>query len=402
MGSRTVLMTLSSEGRWENRCIITGIGISRVGRRTGRSGLELTVEAAREAIADAGLTPSDIDGVTTVGETPLLESIPALGLDPTWTGEGGSPVGGSMSGVHNACRAAASGLARHVLVYRSVAMLGGSVMGSDVVTVQATTRDERPRGPRVMDDLPELLAAHAYSAANWVGMHAKRHMHVYGTTREQMGWIAVNARRHAALNPRAIYREPLTIDDYLAARMISDPIGLYDCDVPVDAACAFVVSDAVTASDHPKPAIRVHAAARVSDPVGGWFRRTDYPRMASIDAAKELWTRAELGPRDLDFAELYDGFSFLTMVWLEALGICNEGESGPYVEGGQRIGLDGELPLNTYGGQLSAGRLHGHWVMHEACTQLRGEAGRRQVPAHEVAVISTGGGPFATCMLLTT
>ena len=109
-----------------------------------------------------------------------------------------------------------------------------------------------------------------------------------------------------------------------------------------------------------------------------------------------------LGPRDLDFAELYDGFSFLTLVWLEALGICGDGESGAYVEGGQRLGLDGELPLNTYGGQLSAGRMHGHWVLHEACTQLRGEAGPRQVPKHEVAVISTGGGPFATCMLLTT
>ena len=382
-----------TEDHWEHRCIISGIGISRVGRRTGRSGLELTVEAARDAIADAGLTPDDIDGVTTVGETPLAEAVPALGLEPTWTGEGGSPVGGSMAGVHNACRAAASGAARHVLVYRSVAMLGGSVMGSDAPNPRTVTREERGVGPRMMDDLGELLAANAYSAANWVGMHAQRHMHLYGTTREQLGWVAVNARRHAALNPRAVYREPLTIDDYLAARMISDPLGLYDCDVPVDAACAFVVSHADTAPDHPKPAVRVHAAARVSDPVGGWLRRADYPRMASADAASELWSRAELGPRDLDFAELYDGFSFLTLVWLEALGICGEGESGAYVEGGQRLGLDGELPLNTYGGQLSAGRMHGHWVLHEACTQLRGEAGPRQVPNHEVTVISTGGGP---------
>ena len=391
----------AADDRWERRCIISGIGISQVGRKTGRARLDLTVEAAREAIADAGLTPRDIDGVTTVGETPLAESIPALGLEPIWTGEGGSAVGGSMAGVHNACRAAASGAARHILVYRSVAMLGGSVMGSDVSSARPVTREGGGDGPRVMDDLGELLAANAYSAANWVGMHAQRHMHRYGTTRQQMGWVAVNARRHAALNPRAVYRQPLSIDDYLAARMISDPLGLYDCDVPVDAACAFVVSDAATASDHPKPAVRVHAAARVSDPVGGWLRRTDYPRMASTDAARELWSRAEVGPRDLDFAELYDGFSFLTLVWLEALGICGEGESGAYVEGGQRIGLDGEFPLNTYGGQLSAGRLHGHWVLHEACTQLRGEAGPRQVPNREVAAVSTGGGPFATCMLLT-
>ena len=288
-------MAQAADDHWEHRCIISGIGISQVGRRTGRSGLDLTVAAAREAIADAGLTPDDIDGVTTVGETALTEAVPALGLDPTWTGAGGSAVGGSMAGVHNACRAAASGAARHVLVYRSVAMLGGSVMGSDAPSVRTATRDRGREGPRMMDDLGELLAAHAYSAANWVGMHAQLHMHRYGTTREQMGWIAVNARRHAALNPRAVYREPLTIDDYLAARMISDPLGLYDCDVPVDAACAFVVSDADTAPDHPKPAVRVHAAARVSDAVGGWLRRSDYPRMASADAARELWSRAELG-----------------------------------------------------------------------------------------------------------
>jgi acetyl-CoA acetyltransferase len=396
-------MGRGTDDHWEHRCIISGIGISRVGRRTGLSGVELTVEASRAAIADAGLRPEDIDGVTTVGEAPLAETVPALGLDPKWSGEGGSSVGGSAAGVHNACRAVASGRARHVLVYRSVAMLGGSVMGSDQSTPRTRTPDEGDETvPRVMDDISELIAAHSYSAANWIGMHAKRHMHLYGTTREQLGWIAVNARRHAALNPRAVYQEPLSIDQYLAARMISDPLGLYDCDVPVDAACAFVVSDAAAAPDLPKPAVRVHAAARVSDPFGGWFRRTDYPRMASTDAARELWSRAELGPGDLDFAELYDGFSFLTLAWLEALGICGVGESGAFVEGGQRIGIDGELPLNTYGGQLSAGRLHGHWVLHEACTQLRGEAGSRQVPEHDVTVISTGGGPFATCMLLTT
>jgi acetyl-CoA acetyltransferase len=383
--------------------VVSGIGISPVGRRTGRTGLELAEFACREAIADAGLTAGDIDGITTVGEAPLEDAIPALGLHPAWTGEGGSSVGGSMSGVHDACRAVASGAARHALVYRSVAMLGGSLTAD---TPQA------PRAPRrgssamedtrkVMGDLGELLAFHAYAATNWVGLHARRHMHLYGTTREQLGWVAVNARRHAERNPRAVYRTPLTIDDYLAARMISDPLGLFDCDVPVDAACAFVVSHADHAADCPKPPVRLHAAARVSAP-GGWAGRADYPRMASVDAARELWARADVGPGDLDVAELYDGFSFLTLAWLEALGICGDGESGPFVEGGTRIGLDGELPLNTYGGQLSAGRLHGHWVLHEAVTQLRGEAGPRQVAGPEVAVVSTGGGPIATCMLLTT
>jgi acetyl-CoA acetyltransferase len=388
------------EDHWEHRCVISGVGISPIGRRTRTPGVVLTEQAAREAIADAGLTPADIDGVTTVGETPLEDVIPALGLEPGWTGEGGTARGGSMSAVHNACRAAADGAARHVLVYRSVAMLGGAIVGDEGLPRrrEAAGGDELARD---LGDMGELIAYHAYSAANWLAMHARRHMHLYGTRREHLGWIALNARRHAARNPRAIYRDPMTMDDYLGARLISDPLGLFDCDVPVDGACAFVVSTADYASDAPKRAVRVEAAARAGGP-GGWVYRPDYPKMASVDAARELWNRSTLRPGDLHFAELYDGFSFLTLAWLEALGICADGESGPYVESGERIAIDGDLPLNTYGGQLSAGRMHGHWVLHEACTQLRGEAGARQVARHDVAVISTGGGPIATCMLLTT
>jgi acetyl-CoA acetyltransferase len=139
-----------------------------------------------------------------------------------------------------------------------------------------------------------------------------------------------------------------------------------------------------------------------SDRGGGWVDRPDYPTMASMEAAAEMWSRTDLRPADVDLAELYDGFTFLTLAWLEALGLCGEGESGPFVEGGTRIALDGELPLNTYGGQLSAGRMHGYWVLHEACLQLRREAGERQVARPpEVAVVSAGGGPIAGCLLLT-
>ncbi len=250
-----------------------------------------------------------------------------------------------------------------------------------------------------MADVPRLLAAHAYSAANWLALHARRHMHQYGTTKEQLGWLAINSRRNAALNARATYRDPLSMDDYLSARMISDPFGLLDCDVPVDGSVAFVVSsaDAATDCDHP---VRVGACGG-SAGLGGWDQRTDYPKMASTDAAAEMWGRTDLGPADVDIAELYDGFTFLTLAWLEALGFCGDGEAGPFVEGAARIALDGELPLNTYGGQLSAGRMHGNWVLHEACLQLRGEAGERQVGKHDVAVVSNGGGPIAGCMVLT-
>jgi acetyl-CoA acetyltransferase len=198
-----------------------------------------------------------------------------------------------------------------------------------------------------------------------------------------------------------VYRDPMTMDDYLAARMVSTPLGLFDCDVPVDGSIAIVVSAPAYAADCPKPAVRVEAIG-TSPGDGGWFRRPDYPKMASADAGAELWRRTDLKPPDIDVAELYDGFTYLTLVWLEALGICGQGEAGPFIEGATRIALDGELPLNTYGGQLSAGRMHGYWVLHEACLQLRGEAGDRQVAGSpEVAAIAVGGGPIAGCMLLT-
>jgi acetyl-CoA acetyltransferase len=252
-----------------------------------------------------------------------------------------------------------------------------------------------------MGDMSLLLTYHAYSAATWLAMHCRRHMYLYGTTKEQLGWLAVNSRRNAGLNPLAVYREPMTLDDYLSARMVSSPFGLFDCDVPIDGSIALVVSTADYAPDCPHPAIRVEATGG-SPGTGGWTQRADYPKMASIEAAAEMWSRTDLTPADLDFAELYDGFTFLTIAWLEALGICADGEGGPFIEGGRRIALEGELPLNTYGGQLSAGRMHGYWVLHEACLQLRGEAGERQVANQpEVAVVSNGGGPIAGCLLVT-
>ena len=378
--------------------IISGIGISRIGRRLGVAPLELTADAARLAIANAGLTAADIDGISTMGDTPPKEAAVELGIDPGYLG-GGFDTGGLLSPVMSAFLAVAEGRARHVLVYRTVQMMGGTVQAPPGGAGPST--DEAARIAEVMGDVGSLLAHHAYSAANWLAMHCNRHMHLYGTTKEQLGAIALNARRNAALNPLAVYRDPMTMEDYLAARPVSSPFGRYDCDVPVDGSIAVVVSAADHAPQCPQPPVRV-AAMGGAPAGGGWVNRSDYPRMASTDAAREMWSRTDLTPADLDVAELYDGFTFLTLAWLEALGICGEGESGPFVEEGARIALDGELPLNTYGGQLSAGRLHGYWVLHEACLQLRGDAGDRQVAGDpEVAVVSAGGGPIAGCILLT-
>lgn len=382
--------------RPERRSIISGIGISPIGRHTGTPGLELTMAASRAAIADAGLIPDDIDGISTMGDTPIEATARALGIEPRYTG-GGFDTGGLLSPFMSACIAVGEGRARHVLVYRTVQMFGGSVVPSG----EPDEAQSRRPVSLAMSDVPMLLAYHAYSASNWLAMHCQRHMHLYGTTKEQLGWLAINSRRNAGLNPLAVYRDPITMDDYLAARMVSTPFGLLDCDVPVDGSIAFVVSDVGHAEGCPRPPLHTDAFGG-SRGAGSWMHRSDYPKMASVDAAAEMWSRTDLRPADIDIAQLYDGFTFLAFAWLEALGLCGEGEAGPFVEGGSRIALDGELPLNTYGGQLSAGRMHGYWVLHEACVQLRGDAGERQVPNRpEVAVVANGGGPIAGCLLLT-
>lgn len=370
--------------------VISGTGISQIGRRTGICAADLTVQAATAAIADAGLTAADIDGIITLGDTPAAEAAGLLGVASP--GDFGALLGsaGLLTPVAQAAATVAQGRARHILVYRTVQMMGGTV-------------DKQKKGqivPPAMADVGYLLVAHAYSAANWLAMHCRRHMDLYGTTKEQLGWVAINARRNAARNPLAVYRDPITMDDYLHARPVSTPFGLLDCDVPVDGSIAVVISAGRYRDDAPNGAVAIESTGGSSG-AGGWFGRPDYPQMAATDAAADMWSKTTLKPGDVDLAELYDGFSFLTLAWLEALGFCGPGESGPFVDGGRRIAPDGELPLNTYGGQLSAGRMHGYWVLHEACQQLRGHAGPTALAKRpEVAVVSAGGGPIAGCVLL--
>ncbi|MCB9373174.1 MAG: thiolase family protein, partial [Microthrixaceae bacterium] len=238
--------------------------------------------------------------------------------------------------------------------------------------------------------------------ANWIGMMAQRHFHEFGTTREQLAWVAINARANAARNPKAIYTEPMTLEDYLGVRMISSPLCLYDCDVPADGSTAVIVSAPDTAADLRRPPVTIESVGTAIHGRPSWDQWDDLTTMALRDAAAMLWDRTDLTPADVDVAECYDGFSFITLCWLEALGFCGKGEGGPFVEGGERIALDGPLPLNTHGGQLSAGRLHGYGFLHEACLQLWGEAGDRQVGGGpEVAVAAAGGGPLGGCLLLT-
>ncbi|MEE8476188.1 MAG: thiolase family protein [Myxococcota bacterium] len=393
----------------ERRAAITGIGQSAIGRRLNRDPLELTLDACVAAIEDAGLTRRDIDGLATypgnMAGNPgftgagVTEVHDALRLELNWF-TGGLELPGQLGSVINACMAVACGLATHVLCFRSV--WEATAQGKGKRAGIGVESGGGGGGYRASGMLEYSLPFRAYSAANWIALFAQRHFHEYGTTREQMAQIALNARKNAAGNPLAIYRDPMTLDDYFAARMISTPFCLFDCDVPADGGTAVIVSRRKAARDLRRPPLGVEAVGSALRGRPSWDQFDDLTTMAARDAGAMLWERTDLRPADVDLANLYDGFSFITMSWLEALGFCGKGESGPFIEGGKRIARDGEIPINTGGGQLSGGRLHGYGLLHESCLQLWGEGGERQVPGDpRVAVAAAGGGPLAGCLLLT-
>jgi len=387
----------------EKEAAITGIGLSDVGRGLERTGLQLTLDAALAAIEDAGLRPEDIDGLASwpganlpspgISPVGLMEVKESLGLELDWF-TAGTEAPAQISSVINASAAIAAGFARHVLCFRTVTE-ASSQTRSRRASVQS------PSGGRVRGEMQYQIPFKAFSAAQWVAMFAQRHFHEFGTTKEQLAQVALNARKNAAHNPKAIFREPLSMEDYLGARIISTPFGLFDCDVPCDGSTVVSVSRADLARDLRKPPLRIEGVGSAVHGRYSWDQFDDLTSMAARDAAAMMWARTELRPSDVDVAELYDGFSFLTLAWLEAMGFCGRGEAGAFVEGGARIALDGELPLATQGGQLSGGRLHGLGFLHEACVQLWGEGGSRQVAGDPaVAAVGVGGGPVAGCLLL--
>ncbi|MEU6192718.1 OB-fold domain-containing protein [Streptomyces sp. NPDC047061] len=386
--------------RFEERAVISGAGASRIGRRLMVPPLELTVEACEKAVADAGLTFDDIDGLATYpgggayggfaeGGITALES--ALGIHPVWHNGAGETFGPGGSLIA-AMLAVASGLVRHVLCFRTV---WESTYAE--LLKRGSIRAAQPAGP---DGWFKPFGA--VSPATMLAMNAQRHMHRYGTTRETLGWIALNQRVNAARHPDAIYRDPLTMDDYLSARTVTTPFGLYDCDVPCDAATAVVVSAAETAPDLPRPPVRFEAVGTQILERPEWDQSTLTHEPQVLGQAAHLWTRTDLRPADVDVALLYDGFTFNCLSWIEALGFCGIGEARDFLDGGKNIARDGVLPLNPHGGQLSHGRTHGMGLVHEAVLQLRGEADARQVAGARTAVVSSGGLTPSGVLLLRT
>lgn len=376
---------------------LTGIGQSEVGVRLTRSPMLLTLDAVKEALGDAGLAISQIDGVSTypgrahgyLGFSPIGadELIDALGIRATWYA-GGGEITSQLGAVLAAAMAVRTRQARHVLCFRTVYE----------AAAMARPEEYPPLRRETVEGTTQWFAPfNAISAATWTAQYAMRHVKRYGMTREQLAQIALTDRANAAINPRALVREPLTMDEYMSARMITTPLCLHDCDRFTDASTVIIVSAGDALDEVKCKPIRIAAMAGVVERLS--WDQAEW--MACYATGPALWKQTDYKPKDVDTAQLYDGFSFQAVAWLEALGFCEIGEGGRFIEGGHRIARDGELPLNTFGGQIGAGRLHGFGFAHEAVVQLRGEGGARQIARQpKLAVAASGGGPLATALLL--
>lgn len=381
----------------ERRVAIAGIGASAFGRSLDEDGAGLAVAACRAALADCGMAPRDIDGLTTYlgayEHAPVTEVIARLGLDNDRLRIRSDVMAlapAALTGVIEAIEAVERGQCDAVLAYKSNKWKRGRPPG-------APAADEEIQRVGGLQQFT-LPYGHAMTA-QWLALWAMRHFHVYGTRHEHLGRIAVTFRQHAALNPRAVLRDPLTLDDYLASPWVAEPFRRLDCDYPIDGAGAVLITTVERARDLQHTPIHVLGAARRDGDMEEWEMWPDLTTMASKEVADRVWRRAGVVPKDVDVAEVYDGFSFLALCWLEDAGFCRKGEGGPFVASGA-IGLGGALPTNTHGGNLSEGRSHGIGHLLEAVEQLRGSAGPRQVPDARVAFVANGGGPIAGALLL--
>ncbi len=367
---------------------IVGIGESRLGRVPGLTALELQREAAEAALADAGLAWKDVDGLLTTPVRTESWAMPCgmvaqgFGLDPRYIATLDVAGASGCSMVMHAAMAVATGQASTVLCVGGQPLL--SHRGRDA-TVKALAGAgwahpdlEAPYGPLV----PTLYA-----------LVAQRHMAEYGTTAEQMAEVAVAMRGWAAMNTNAQKREPIKVADVLASPMVTSPLHVLDCALVSDGAAAFIVTSADRARDlRQRPVQPLGAGSGFSHAYIG--DHTGITTTGAVRSGREAFRQAGITPADIDVAELYDCFTITVLVELEDLGFCAKGEAGAFVQGG-RIGPGGSLPVTTHGGLLSAGHpglAGGMFHVVEAVRQLRGQAGLRQVPDAELALVHGNGG----------
>jgi acetyl-CoA acetyltransferase len=383
----------------KDKVAIAGVGLSPYARDRGTTTeLGMLLEAAVAAVRDAGLTAADIDGVVgggllTGGIDPATV-VSALGLPAvTWWARAAPPIVNHLVAAVNAVWTGACEVA---LVYHSVYRVSGfsRSAGADPFRRRATfgLPDGRAAtGDGHTDSEPWSLHGSAGDAAS-----AGRYLAEFGASREDFGRIAINDRSNAAANPNAVLREPLTMAGYLAGRMIREPLCLYDMDVPVDGADAFIVTTAERARDLRVVPVLIHAAtmgmtAPPQEHLAAGLETTGQPL-----AARDLRAKSDLWLEDIDLFYPYDGFTVVALRCFESYGFCGPGEAGAFLAdnwdaGQSRIKISGRVPVNTHGGSLSEGGSQGAGHLREAVTQLRGQAGRRQVPGARVALLAPGG-----------
>jgi acetyl-CoA acetyltransferase len=370
------------------------VGIGQTPYRRGSEGpcsssLELELQAAEAAIRDAGLRNEDIDGILPFYGLSIAEDLSVnLGVEELCY-QATSHVGGAGPGASlaNAAMAVCSGMASHVLVP------GGwyGFSGRRVRQIVVQDPSAMSGGVNARDFyFPFGLTA----PVQWFSFIARLHMERYGTRPEQLGAVAVAQRRHAQRNPNALMREkPLSLEAYLAAPVIADPYRLFDCSLEADGGAAFVVTSLERARDLRAPPVKLLGIAQGQPfPADDIVTREDPFQLGLTSATARALGMAGITHDDVDFAEIYDPFSFQVIQQLEEMGFCKRGEGGDFVEGG-RIEPGGALPVNTHGGLLSEAHVLGMNHFVEAVRQLRGEAGERQVPDAEVGIV-TGFGDF--------
>lgn len=357
----------------KGKAAVTGVGDTRYSKSSGKSVTALQMEASLNAIRDAGLDPKDIDGIIAYGSMSVVAEdfitnfgIPDLRFSAT------TPLGGASAVASIQCAAAvvAAGVCNHVLI--PIGRNGSSGAGGRI----GQRVREMPQF-RVVGEFEMPLGAIA--PAQLYAPMARRHMETFGTTSRQLAEIAVSTRHNAILNGNAMMTKPLTIEEHQAARMISDPLRLYDCSLESDGACAFIVSSTDRAKDCAKPVIQVLGVAEGHpDSPSAITQRPDLTRLGIAKAAPKAFAMAGVTHKDIDVAEIYDCFTYIVLCQLEDLGFCKKGEGGPFVASGA-IKLGGSIPINTHGGLLSQAHMAGFNHVVELTRQLRGEAGKAQV-----------------------
>jgi acetyl-CoA acetyltransferase len=387
-----------------DRCAITGIGSTAFTRASGVSELALAISACRDAIADAGLSRADVDGIVRCDMDSVTHNAlaTALGIpDLSFWSVGATGGSAPPSMIGHAVAAIVSGQARNVLVVRALNGRSGARYGRSARTAAAGSHPAATGDPldRYFQPMGLVVPGQVYA------MVAQRHMIEFGTTAEQLGAIAVACRRRGNANPRAqMHDRVLTLDDYLASRWLSRPLRVNDYCLETDGACAVVVSRAERAVDGPHPTVLVRAVAQATGPAvqGGMLMpiltRADYTTWPSARVASTLYARAGLGPGDIDVAQVYDCFTITVLIQLEDYGFCAKGDGGPFAESGA-LELGGALPINTGGGHLSEGYLHGMNHVVEGVRQLRGDS-TSPVQAAETCLVTGGSPPASSALIL--